>query len=44
MGIRRMALAVLHVVQAEAPAFFSDFEVYQASDRRHAARIGYHNV
>ena len=44
MEIRRMALAILQVLQAEAPAFFSDFEVYQASDRRHAARIGYHKV
>ncbi len=44
MEIRRMALAVLQVLQAEAPAFFSDFEVYQAPDRRHAARIMYHKV
>jgi len=42
--IRRMAVAVLRVLQAEAPAFFCDFEVYQAEDRREAARIGYHKV
>jgi thymidylate synthase (FAD) len=31
-------------MQQEAPAFFNDFEIYQASDRREAARIGYHKV
>ena len=44
MEIRRMALAVLRMLQAEAPAFFSDFEFYQAEDRREAARIGFHKV
>lgn len=44
LEIRRMAVAVLRVLQHEAPAFFSDFEVYQAEDRREAARIGYHKV
>ncbi len=44
MEIRRMALAVLRVLRAEAPAFFSDFEFYQAEDRREAARIGFHKV
>src|SRR5687767_15490051 len=29
MEIRRMALAVLRLLQGEAPAFFSDFEFYQ---------------
>ncbi len=42
--IRRMAIAVLRVLQAEAPAFFSDIEIYEATDRREAARIGYHKV
>ena len=42
--IRRMAIAALRVLQAEAPAFFCDFEIYQAEDRRDAARIGYHKV
>jgi thymidylate synthase (FAD) len=44
LEIRRMAIAVLRVLQAEAPAFFSDFEIYQAEDRREAARIGFHKV
>jgi thymidylate synthase (FAD) len=42
--IRRMAVAVLRLLQVEAPAFFSDFEVYTAEDRAEAARIGYHKV
>jgi len=44
LEIRRMALAVLRALQAEAPAFFSDFEVYQASDRWGAVRVAYHKV
>ena len=44
MEIRRMALAALRVLRGEAPAFFSDFEVYQAGDRRDAARSGYRKV
>jgi thymidylate synthase (FAD) len=44
LEIRRAAVAVLRVLQQEAPAFFSDFEIYQADDRREAARIGYHKV
>lgn len=44
LEIRRMAVTVLRVLQAEAPAFFSDFEIYQAEDRREAARISYHKV
>ena len=42
--IRRCAVAILRVLAAEAPAFFSDFEVYQADDRREAARISFHKV
>jgi thymidylate synthase (FAD) len=42
--IRRAAVAVLRVLQAEASGFFSDFEIYQADDRREAARIAYHKV
>lgn len=42
--IRRMALAVLRVLQAEAPGFFSDFETYVAADRAESARIAYHKV
>ena len=44
LEIRRMAVMVLRVLQVEAPAFFSDFEVYDAEDRREAARIAYHKV
>ena len=39
-----MAVMVLRVLQREAPAFFSDFEIYDAADRREAARVGYHKV
>jgi thymidylate synthase (FAD) len=35
---------VLRVMQPEAPAFFSDFEIYTAADRVEAGRIGYHKV
>ncbi len=42
--IRRMALAVLRVMQGEAPAFFNDFETYVAADRAESARIAYHKV
>lgn len=42
--IRRMALTVLRVLQKEAPAFFSDFEVYVAADRAESARIAYHKI
>jgi thymidylate synthase (FAD) len=44
LEIRRMAITVLRVLQNEAPAFFSDFEIYSAADQREAARIGYHKV
>ena len=44
LEIRRLAVAVLRVLQEEAPGFFSDFEIYQAEDRREAARISYHKV
>jgi thymidylate synthase (FAD) len=44
MEIRRFAVAALRIMQAEAPAMFSDFEVYIAEDRREAARIVYHKV
>ena len=42
--IRRLAVAVIRVMQKEAPAFFSDFEIYMAEDKREAGRIGYHKV
>jgi thymidylate synthase (FAD) len=44
LEIRRTAVAILRVLQAEAPAFFSDFEIYVAEDRREAARVNYHKV
>ena len=42
--IRRMAIMALRTLQLEAPAFFSDFEVYVAPDRVEAGRIAYHKV
>lgn len=42
--IRRMAIAVLRVLAAEAPAFFEDFEIYLAGDRAEAARVVHHKV
>lgn len=44
LEIRRLAVAILGVLRAEAPAFFSDFEIYTAADRRDAARPGFHKV
>jgi thymidylate synthase (FAD) len=44
LEIRRMAVLTLRLLQREAPAFFTDFEIYQAADRREAARITYHKV
>jgi len=44
LEIRRMAVACLRVLAAEAPAFFSDFEIYAAADRQEAARVAYHKV
>jgi thymidylate synthase (FAD) len=44
LEIRRVAIALIRLLQAEAPGFFSDFEIYQADDRRDAARLGYHKV
>ena len=42
--IRRMAVAVIRTLQDEAPAFFSDLEIYVAPDRVEAGRISYHKV
>jgi thymidylate synthase (FAD) len=42
--IRRCAVVALGVLQGIAPGFFSDFEIYEAEDRRSAARILYHKV
>ncbi len=44
MEIRRTGLLVLRTLQLETPAFFGDFKIYDAEDRREAARPGYHKV
>ena len=44
MEIRRFAVTALRLMQAEAPAMFSDFEIYVAEDRREAARLVYHKI
>jgi thymidylate synthase (FAD) len=44
LEIRRWAVATLRLLVREAPAFFSDFEIYTGEDRREAARVGYHKV
>jgi len=44
MEIRRFALTGLRLMQQEAPAMFSDFEIYVAEDRKEAARLGYHKI
>src|SRR5439155_20332041 len=44
MEIRRCAVAILRLLQREAPGFFSDFEMYVASDRQEAARVTFHKV
>jgi thymidylate synthase (FAD) len=44
LEIRRMAIACLGVLQREAPALFSDFEIYVADDKQEAARVAYHKV
>ena len=42
--IRRLAVAVLRALCAEAPRLFSDFETYTAGDGAEAARVVYHKV
>jgi len=44
LEIRRMAVAVLRLLQEEAGALFSDFEIYDAADKHEAARVIYHKV
>ena len=44
LEIRRAAVAILRLLQCEAPGFFSDFEIYTGEDRREAARVIYHKV
>jgi thymidylate synthase (FAD) len=42
--IRRLAVAVLKVLYAEAPRLFADFELYAAPDGAEAGRVGFHKV
>lgn len=42
--IRRLAVATLAVLRAEAPALFGDFEIYPAADGADAGRVGFHKV
>src|SRR6266568_2163241 len=44
LEIRRMAIAVLRVLQKAAGTLFSDFEIYTADDKQEAARVTYHKV
>ncbi|MBA2626956.1 MAG: FAD-dependent thymidylate synthase [Gemmatimonadales bacterium] len=44
LEIRRMAVAVLRVVQAEAPALFADFEIVSGADGNESGRVEYHKV
>jgi thymidylate synthase (FAD) len=44
LEIRRMAVACLRVLRAEAPALFADFETYEAEDGSEAGRVGFHKV
>ena len=42
--IRRLAVLVLQTLRAESPAFFHDFELYQAEDGQQSGRVVYHKV
>jgi thymidylate synthase (FAD) len=44
LEIRRLAIACVRVLAREAPALFSDFEIYVAEDQHEAARVAYHKV
>lgn len=44
LEIRRLAVAVLRVLQREAASLFSDFEIYVGDDRHEAARVTHHKV
>jgi thymidylate synthase (FAD) len=44
LEIRRLAVATIRLLRLDAPAFFSDFEIYEADDRREAARTNFHKV
>ena len=44
MEIRRFAVAMLRLLQREAPGFFSDFVIFVAEDRKESAKVDYHKV
>ncbi len=44
LEIRRLAVMVLRIMQTEVPGLFADYEIYEAADRREAARVGHHKV
>jgi thymidylate synthase (FAD) len=44
LEIRRLAVAVLRALQAEAPALFADFELHAAADGTESGRPRYHKV
>ncbi|HEU4697670.1 MAG TPA: FAD-dependent thymidylate synthase [Gemmatimonadales bacterium] len=44
LEIRRLAVAILRVLQAKAPALFGDFEIYTTADGTEAGRVGFHKV
>jgi len=44
LEIRRLAVEIVRILKLEGPAFFSDFEIYAAEDKREAARSAYHKV
>jgi thymidylate synthase (FAD) len=44
LEIRRLAVTIVRLLQAETPGFFADFEIYTAADRREAVRVAYHKV
>ncbi len=44
LEIRRLAVAILRVLQGEAPRLFADVEVYRAADGTECGRVGFHKV
>ena len=44
LEIRGAAVRMLRALRDEAPALFSDFEIYRAEDGHDAARVTYHKV
>ena len=44
LEIRRLSLAILALLTAEAPALFGDFELFDAPDGTKAGRVAHHKV